>query len=275
MYKTLNGTIDLILERYKQDIQSIRKNVTGEPILAIISTTDDEPSQRYIRNKIKKCKEYGIKANVKYPSSLESLKQMIKEANNDFNITSIIIQYPMADYVEDYQKIFDMIAPEKDVDRLHSCFYYDKNKTNLPLTSEGIYDLLKHICLVIGEKQRILFIGNGVTTNKRLFLKCFDEGFADCAIINSKNSSLYAELLIEQADIIVAATGKNKTLYLKNKIFISPTICKLPNETFSNELLNPEDNITHNIIGKIGVLTTHNLIRRIYNDFASEMEKIV
>lgn len=271
----LNKIIDSTIERYKHDIQNTRKTVIGEPMLVIISTTDDEPSQRYIRNKIKKCEEYGIKTQIKYPRNLHELKWLINIANEDPKISSIIIQYPMANYVENYQKIFDLIKPEKDVDRLHSCFYYDKNKTNLPLTSEGIYDSLKSICSNLEEKQRILFIGNGVTTNKRLFLKCFDEGFADCAIINSKNSSLYTELLIEQSDIIVAATGKNKMLYLKNKIFISPTICKLPNETFSNELLNPEDNITHNIIGKIGLLTTHNLIRRIYNDFASEMEKIV
>lgn len=271
--KTLNGIIDSILEGYKKDIQNIRKTVAGNPFLLIISTTDDEPSQRYIRNKIKKCEEYGIKAQTKYPKTLDELKWLISVANEDPEVSNIIIQYPMADYVENYQKIFDLINPEKDVDRLHSCFYYDKNKTNLPLTAEGMYDLLKNIYEKMDNKQNILFIGNGVTTNRRLFLKCFDEGFMNCHIINSKNNSRHLEMEIEWSDIVVAATGKGRYLYLKDKIFISPTICKLSNETLCNELLNPEDNITHNIIGKIGLLTTHNLIRRIYNDFASEIKK--
>ena len=51
----------LIEEIYEENLQEAEKlkedrNIK-QPYIVILSTTDDEPSQRYIRNKMKKCKK--------------------------------------------------------------------------------------------------------------------------------------------------------------------------------------------------------------------------
>lgn len=262
----------LINEIYEENLEQISKlendRSIKQPYIVILSTTNDEPSQRYIMNKMKKCKEYGIKAEVKYPTNLESLKWMIEIANHDPKVTGIIAQFPLASYVEKPQEIFDLINPIKDIDRLHSKFYYDKDASNLPLTSEGLEKLLLKVSSKFPyECKRVLFLGNGMTTNKRLFLHMFDKGQFDCRIANSKTPKHSVKELIEWADIIVSGIGKENSLECKGKIVISPSIIKTE-EGFRSDLKEElrTANLTHKVIGSIGKLTTSNLILRAYKD---------
>ena len=71
--------IDEIYEENLQQIKELKKDRhIKQPYVVILSTTDDEPSKRYVMNKMKKCKENDIKCEVKYPTSMESLKWMIE-----------------------------------------------------------------------------------------------------------------------------------------------------------------------------------------------------
>lgn len=243
-----------------------------KPHLAIINTNrDDEPTQRYIRNKKKKCEDFGIKVDVFEPTEMSELTKLIARLNVDSSVTSIIIQYPFANWVTtSVQETFDMVNKYKDVDRLHSCWYYNKKNSNLPLTSLGMLEIVTQLYHK-GKIQagcKILFNGNGVTTNKRLFLKMFDEGLFDCRIINSKTPQKSVEELIDWAEVIISGVGKKDSLSCKGKIVICPTILKVSEKTFVSDLCFglKKDNITHKVIGGIGKLTTSNLLCRIYKD---------
>lgn len=270
----------LIEEIYEENLQETEKlkedrNIK-QPYIVILSTTDDEPSQRYIRNKMKKCKENDIRCEVKYPTSLESLQHMINIANDDKEVTSIIVQFPLAKYVKNVQEIFDMIKPEKDIDRLHSKFYYDKDPSNLPLTAEGLERLLQKVSSRFPyECKRVLFLGNGMTTNKRLFLHMFDKGQFDCRIANSKTPKHSIRELIGWSDIIVSGIGKENSLECKGKIVISPSIIKTDNG-FRSDLVEElrTANVTHKVINSIGKLTTSNLILRAYKDAKQQSAEI-
>lgn len=270
----------LINEIYEENLEQISKlendRSIKQPYIVILSTTNDEPSQRYIMNKMKKCKEHGIKAEVKYPTNLESLKWMIEIANHDPKVTGIIAQFPLAKYVEKPQEIFDLINPIKDIDRLNSKFYYDKDASNLPLTSEGLEKLLLKVSSKFPyECKRVLFLGNGMTTNKRLFLHMFDKGQFDCRIANSKTPKHSVKELIEWSDIIVSGIGKENSLECKGKIVISPSIIKTE-EGFRSDLKEElrTANLTHKVIGSIGKLTTSNLILRAYKDAKKQSAEI-
>lgn len=270
----------LIEEIYQENLKKIESlkedRKIKQPYIVILSSTDDEPSQRYIRNKMKKCKDNGIKAEVKYPTSMESLKWMIEVANNDPQVTGIIAQFPLASYVKNPQEVFDLISPVKDIDRLHSKYYYDKDPSNLPLTAEGLEKLLQKVSIGFPyECRRVLFIGNGMTTNKRLFLHMFDKGQFDCRIVNSKTPKHSVKELIEWADIIVSGVGKENSLECKGKIVISPTIIKTE-DGFRSDLREElrGANVTHNVIGSIGKLTTSNLILRAYKDAKKQSAEI-
>ena len=272
-----------IIKRLEQENLSISKAMRSiyklEPHIAIVNTNlSDEPTQRYIKNKIKKCEEYGIKTSVHKPKNMEELLELISNLNNNKKVTSIIIQYPFADWVtRSNQEIFDLVYPSKDIDRLNSCWYYNNKKENLPLTAEGIKDIIEELYFMkkIKEQEKILFVGNGITTNRRLFLNMFDKGMFDCRIVNSKTPKQSVKELIHWSHIIISAIGKKNSIDVEGKIVICPSIIKNEDGTFSSDLIDEkrEKNITNNVLGTIGKLTVSKLICRAYKDIYSKIKK--
>lgn len=260
--------INQVYEGMKKELEELKNNSKVKPCIAIINTNkDDEPSQRYIRNKCKKCNENGIETIIYEPQERTELFELLYNLNHNSKITSIIIQYPFANWLRKYnqdQQVFDIINPEKDIDRLHSKWYYDKDIENLPLTAYAIRRVLN---LIDSKKEnRILFYGNGITTNKRLFLQMFDEGKFDCRIINSKTPEHSKKELIHWSDIIVSGIGKKDSLECIHKTIICPSIIKNEDGTFSSDLkdeLRTENDI-NSVIGSIGKLTTTALMIRAY-----------
>lgn len=271
--------INELEETFLSVAKAYKENYKLEPCIAIINTnTDDEPSQRYIRNKRKKCEEYGIKTTLHEPTNMEELYSTISNLNANKQITSIIIQYPFAKWVDiPQQRVFDLISQEKDIDRLHSCWYYDKDVHNLPLTAFGIYKIIETLFFEnkLKFQDKILFNGNGITTNKRLFLKMFDEGRFDCRIINSKTPKHSVRELTHWAHLIVSGVGKKDSLDIEGKYVICPSIIKNEDGTFSSDLKDEQrdKNITHKVIGGIGKLTTSSLLMRAFEDARKQLKK--
>lgn len=235
------------------------------PEVAIVKTNlSDEPSERYTKAKKNHLTSNKCKAHIYEANTNNELISLIHRLNLDENITGIIIQAPFGKGITmETQEVFDLVSPEKDIDRLHSKWYYDKNPKNLPLTAYGIYKILYQY----PKFNKILFYGNGLTTNKRLFLHMFDKGDYDCRIINSKTPIKSKNELITWSDIIVAATGVPEILECRDKIVISPTIHKSDNG-FRSDLKQEckEFNLTHKVIGGIGKLTTSQLLVRAFED---------
>ena len=274
MRKTIQDLIDEqekeiyhCMQLYKNKLE---ENYVPQPYLAIVNTNiNDEPSQRYIRNKVKKCGKYGIKTSVHTATNMEELRETIAHLNLNENVTAIIIQYPFADwvYVPD-QQIFDLVKPEKDIDKLNSCWYYNEKPSNLPLTAMCIHDLIMKMLEngMLKEKDKILFHGNGVTTNKRLYLQMFQTGLFDCRIVNSKTPKESARELIHWSHLIVSGVGKKNSLNVDGKYVICPSIIKNEDGSFSSDLIDEkrDRNFTHKVIGGIGKLTTGALLLRAY-----------
>ena len=252
----------------------ISLELNEKPIVAIINTNEkDEPSLRYINSKKKNLSNYKIETEIFYVHNDIELTETIKMLNEDTKIDFIIVQSPFSDNITlKPQFVFDLILKEKDIDRLRSEFYYDTNFNNLPLTACGIYRLINSI--KYQYKENILFLGNGITTNKRLFLKMFDEGKFDCRITNSKTPKKSLDELINWSHIIVASTGIPEILECKDKIVISPTIFK-SSDGFRSDLKDSvyEFNFTHKKIGGIGKLTISELIRRIFEFKKNKVEE--
>lgn len=237
------------------------------PKVAIVKTNpNDEPSERYTRIKKAKMEDNKINACICIAESNDELIKIVNELNQDDTITGIIIQAPFGPGITmKAQDVFDLVNPKKDIDRLHSKWYYDRDENNLPLTALGMYKILKNF--EKEEKMNLLFYGNGLTTNKRLFLKMFDEGKLDCRIANSKTPEYSVDELVEWSDIIVASTGIPEVLECSGKYIISPTIAKTENGMRSDLKHNcRECNKVHNILGGIGKLTTSELLVRAYED---------
>lgn len=269
----MQSYINEIEQSIYKTLKTFEENNFKKPHIAIINTNlSDEPSQRYIRNKRKKCESHGISTEVHEPKNWSELRNTLKELNNSEKVTGIIIQYPFADWVQtlDSQSVFDMVNPKKDIDRLHSCWFYSPMPENLPLTSNVLLQLIQQLYFAkeIGLKSKILFYGNGITTNRRLFLQMFNSGEFDCRIINSKTPRDSVKELIEWSEVIVSGIGRRNSLDCEGKIVICPSIIKNEDGSFSSDLVdNKRDkNKVHNIIGGIGKLTTAMLLLRAYLD---------
>lgn len=265
----MQSYINEIEQSIYKTLKTFEENNFKKPHIAIINTNlSDEPSQRYIRNKRKKCESHGISTEVHEPKNWSELRNTLKELNNSEKVTGIIIQYPFADWVQtlDSQSVFDMVNPKKDIDRLHSCWFYNPMPENLPLTSNVLLQLVYRLNLK--PKTKILFNGNGITTNRRLFLLMFNKGDYDCRIVNSKTPKESVKELIEWSDVIISGIGRRNSLDCENKIVICPSIIKNSDNTFSSDLVdNKRDkNQVHNVIGGIGKLTTAMLLLRAYLD---------
>lgn len=257
-----------VIEEVKQDtylsIEELRKNINKIPKLVIINTDkDNSASKSYIKSKITELEKFNIKIILK-EININILEEEIKKLNKDENIDLILLQLPLKNNINpDYY--LNLISPDKDVDRLNNMFVYSNNPYNLPLTSQGILEIINKLSKKLNFTN-ILFIGNGLTTNRKLFMYMFNNiKEYDYRIVNSKTSKTEVEKDIEWADLIISATGKNH-LRCKGKIVISPSIIKNKENKFEGDLIKDfkKYNLTHNTLGKIGKLTVAKLIESIY-----------
>ncbi|MGL6100922.1 MAG: tetrahydrofolate dehydrogenase/cyclohydrolase catalytic domain-containing protein [Fusobacteriaceae bacterium] len=262
----LQDEIEKIFKENEERSENYSLENERKPFVAIIKTNpEDEPSERYTKKKMALLADYSCGSRAYNVESDDELIATIDHLNRNDLVTSIIVQAPFGKNITiPTQEVFDLVVPKKDIDRLHSKWYYDRDKKNLPLTAYGMYELIDRN---FDKGANVLFYGNGLTTNKRLFLKMFDEGKHDCRIINSKTPSLSKTDMILWADLIVSATGIPEVLECVGKYVISPTIAKTENG-FRGDLTHSlrEHNFVHNVLGGIGKLTTSALIRRAFED---------
>jgi len=126
-----------------------RLNALGiAPGLAVVIVGDNPASQVYVRNKIKACREIGIRSEehaLPADTTLETVLALIDRLNADAAIHGILVQLPLPAQLAQ-AVVIERISPEKDVDGLHL-----HNLGNLlagharfvPCTPAGIMEMLK------------------------------------------------------------------------------------------------------------------------------------
>jgi hypothetical protein len=123
------------------------------PGLAAILPKDDATAKMYVSMKQRDCNEVGIYSEVweiyKYaPEETErQLCAKIEELNIRDDITAILIQMPLPDFIDKHRP-FELLIPEKDVDGLTPknkgklMSRYDFKNDILPCTAAGVIELL-------------------------------------------------------------------------------------------------------------------------------------
>lgn len=200
---------DELLVQYKEKIREEKLNIT----LAIILVGNNEASKLYIKNKEKYCTEVGIKVD-KYllaeDTSEEVLINLIKDLNEDKEVTGIILQSPVPNRI-DFDKCSGMILPSKDVDGFTKDNVYNlylNKKSILPCTVKGIIKLLEHYNIEINGKN-VAIIGRGNIVGKPLAM-ALENRNATVSLLHSKTKDL--KMFTKDADIVVVACGIPKLL---------------------------------------------------------------
>ncbi|MBQ2407798.1 MAG: bifunctional 5,10-methylenetetrahydrofolate dehydrogenase/5,10-methenyltetrahydrofolate cyclohydrolase, partial [Bacilli bacterium] len=197
------------IEELKNKVDKLNK----KPKLVIVRVNDDEPSERYIRNKIKRCEEVGIISEIiKFNEKVtqEEVKNKIKELNEDETVTGILLQLPIYKHLNE-EELLDLINPKKDVDALTSCNLGKMVKAENIISSctpYGAIELLKFHNINL-EGKDCLIISRSVIVGRPLSQLLLNEG-ATVTIAHSKTKNLKEK--IKNADIVFTACGKLRFL---------------------------------------------------------------
>ena len=178
------------------------------PKLAIIQVEGNPASDKYVSNKMKRCAEVGILADLYlYNKDVTSkeLEEKIKELNNDKSVTGILIQLPLPEHLDE-QFLINQICPYKDVDGLT---WYNIGRLSQgsyaipPCTPKGVIDLLDYYQIPL-EGKDVLIINDSNLVGKPLAQLMLQRG-ATVTIAHKLTQDLDDKIM--RADIVATAVG--------------------------------------------------------------------
>lgn len=197
-----------VLAEVREEVQILRQDGI-QPALAVVLVGSDPASQVYVRNKVLRAEEVGIRSlehNLPVDTAESVLLDLIAELNDDPTVNGILVQLPLPGHIDE-NRVLQAIDPLKDVDGFHS-----ENVGGLsqgrdvltPCTPAGCMRLLHDTCGDITGKHAVV-IGRSNIVGKpmaALLLK------AHCTVTVVHSRSANLRELCRQADIVVAAVGK-------------------------------------------------------------------
>lgn len=201
------------IEKIKDNIKKVTKNMEEEPIVAIIRVGEKPDDISYEKGIIKKAKELGIGIQIfKFDETenTEVIVERIRGLNDDDKVKGILVFKPLPNTIDEKQ-IDEAISYKKDIDcisPISKSRLFDGDVTgfipNAPKAAIRIleyygYDLVKN-CLIINRTSVV---------GKSLLMLLLDKN-ATVTIAHSKTKNL--KELTKFADYIFTATGKKRLL---------------------------------------------------------------
>lgn len=198
-----------IKEYVKEQKEILKEKITHfnkKPYFIIVQVGNVEASNRYVRNKINDCREVGIKTNlIKFEESVtqEELLRQITELNHDKRITAFMVQFPLPKHLNE-KEVMSCINPKKDADG------FTNNGITNPATPQGIITYLERQDYNF-ENKNALVIGRSEIVGKPMARLLLEKN-CNVTIIHSKTGTDKKLSFVENADLIICATGHINTL---------------------------------------------------------------
>lgn len=210
-----------------------------QPTLTIVTTGEDAASKVYVRNKVKRCEEIGIKADVRHYDYLTKAEfsELHREVDNP-----IIVQEPITGEV-DHEYIAEFLNPCQDVDGFSftnvALLATGNSPINYPCTPNGVMALLHEYGVEI-EGKNALVIGRSNIVGRPMAMMLEHEG-ATVTIAHSKTEFLLP--WITKSDIIISATGHRMTKLEKDiKYYCNTYIDNRPRKVIVDVGMNRDEN---------------------------------
>ena len=197
-----------VLAEVREEVLALREHGI-QPGLAVVLVGSDPASQVYVRNKVLRAEEVGIRSlEHKLPADTgeAALLQLIAELNEDPAVNGILVQLPLPKHIDE-NRVLQAIDPLKDVDGFHS-----ENVGGLsqgrdvltPCTPAGCMRLLHDTCGDLSGKHAVV-IGRSNIVGKPMAALLLAES-CTVTIAHSKTRDLSS--VVRRADIVVAAVGR-------------------------------------------------------------------
>jgi methylenetetrahydrofolate dehydrogenase (NADP+)/methenyltetrahydrofolate cyclohydrolase len=112
---------DDLCEKLKAEVSELEAQHQLLPCIAVVLVGEDPASQVYVRNKVRRCEQLGIRSiehRLGDDTTEEALLALINELNNDSAVHGILVQLPVPKQIND-KAVLAAISPAKDVDGFH------------------------------------------------------------------------------------------------------------------------------------------------------------
>ena len=199
-------------EEIRPEVAAFAAQHGRPPGLGIVLVGDNPASEVYVRNKLKAGAEVGFRADLeRLPSSATVAETiaLVERLNRSDTHDGILVQSPLPKVMGAgaEQRVFDAIAPEKDVDGLTPINVgrlVQKRAILVACTPSGIIELLDREKIPIAGRHAVV-IGRSDIVGKPMALLLLHRD-ATVTVCHSRTPNLAA--LCRLADILVAAVGR-------------------------------------------------------------------
>ncbi|MEE3240556.1 MAG: bifunctional methylenetetrahydrofolate dehydrogenase/methenyltetrahydrofolate cyclohydrolase FolD [Pseudomonadota bacterium] len=200
---------DDLCEKLKAEVTELEAQHQLLPCIAVVLVGEDPASQVYVRNKVRRCEQLGIRSiehRLGDDTTEEALLALIDELNNDSAVHGILVQLPVPEQIND-KAVLAAISPAKDVDGFHvenvGALTVGENQM-VPCTPLGSLMMLQDRLGDLSGKHAVV-IGRSNIVGKPMALLLLQQS-CTVTIVHSRTKDI--ESLCQQADILVAAVGR-------------------------------------------------------------------
>jgi methylenetetrahydrofolate dehydrogenase (NADP+) / methenyltetrahydrofolate cyclohydrolase len=210
-------------EEIRPEVAAFTAQHGRPPGLGIVLVGDNPASEVYVRNKLKAGAEIGFRADLERLAASATVSEtiaLVERLNRSNTHDGILVQSPLpkAMGAGAEQRVFDAIAPEKDVDGLTPVNVgrlVQKRAILVACTPSGIIELLDREKIPISGRHAVV-IGRSDIVGKPMALLLLHRD-ATVTVCHSRTPNLAD--VCRQADILIAAVGRPG---LVTKDFVKP-----------------------------------------------------
>jgi methylenetetrahydrofolate dehydrogenase (NADP+)/methenyltetrahydrofolate cyclohydrolase len=197
------------LRRCADELLQVHGNV---PLLAAVQAGNDPASRQYVRNKRRLAEELGFRTKLITMSvdeaGTERLLDEISQLNADSSVAGILLQLPLPARVDTF-RLFDAIAPEKDVDAVGAAsivgLYRGGAGRFIPCTPRGVLTLLDYYRVPV-DGAEVVVIGRSDIAGKPLTL-ILSGYLRNATVTCCHRHTRELEAICRRADILVSCAG--------------------------------------------------------------------
>jgi methylenetetrahydrofolate dehydrogenase (NADP+)/methenyltetrahydrofolate cyclohydrolase len=196
----------------RPEVEAFTSRAGRPPGIALVLVGNDPASELYVGSKLKSAGESGLRADVERlppTSSLDDLLRLVNRLNGSDVHDGILVQSPLpaAMGTDAERRVFDALAPEKDVDGFHPTNVGKLVQGRADLvacTPSGVIEILERSAIRISGTRAVV-IGRSDIVGKPMALLLLHRN-ATVTICHSRTADL--PRVAREAEILVAAIGR-------------------------------------------------------------------
>jgi methylenetetrahydrofolate dehydrogenase (NADP+)/methenyltetrahydrofolate cyclohydrolase len=199
-------------QEIKPKVTAFREEHGRPPGLGVVLVGNDPASEVYVRNKLRAAGELGYRADLERlpaTATLADTLALVEHLNGSDVHDGILVQSPLPKAMGPHasQRVFDLIARDKDVDGFSPAsvgLLVQNRATLVACTPAGIIELLVREGVQIEGRQAVV-IGRSDIVGKPMALLLMHRN-ATVTVCHSRTPDLAG--VCRRADILVAAVGR-------------------------------------------------------------------